>query len=144
MVDAVGDRAELTVRAGMRSDVHMRKCNASTSRLDRISSAPVGDPYGPDSLHGFGACGTAIADLNETGVTNPTPEILVTTLNGEFVVFAQSSGVLTQTALYCTVVEGQLGAFNSIVVADLDNDFFGTKPEVYIASSLGLRKFYVQ
>jgi hypothetical protein len=120
------------------------KFNASTSRLDRISSAPVGDPYGPDALHGFGACGIAIADLNETGVTNPTPVILVTTLNGEFVVFAQSSGVLTPTPLYRTVVEGQLGAFNSIVVSNLDIAHFGNKPEIYIASSLGVRKFYVQ
>ena len=100
MVDAVGDRAELTTGGWLRSHVHVWKFNASTSRLDRVSSAPVGDPYGPDALHGFGACGIAIADLNETGVTNPTPEILVTTLNGEFVVFAQSSGVLTQTPLY--------------------------------------------
>ncbi len=83
--------------------------------------APVGDPYvAAHDLIGYGACGIAVADLDETGQPNPTPEILVTTLNGEFVVFAQTGGVIDPTPRFHTIVDGQLGAFNSIVVGDFD------------------------
>ena len=118
----------------------------ATGFLVRHSSVPIGDPFlsGHD-LPGFAACGIAVADLNETGQPNPTPEVIVTTLNGEFVVFGQAGGAtLNPTPLYRAVLDGQLGAFNSIIVGDLDNDFFGPKPEVYIATSLGVRKFYAQ
>ena len=115
------------------------------SQLVRLSSAPIGDPYRTASFHGFGACGIAVADLDETGQQDPTPEILVTTLNGEFVVFGQTGGVIDRDWKFHTIVDGQLGAFNSIVVGDFD-PFIHTppvKPEVYIASSVGIRKFYV-
>jgi hypothetical protein len=66
------------------------------------------------------------------------------TLNGEFVVFGQTNGMINPTPLFQTIVEGQLGAFNSIVVGDLDTRINSTdKKEVYIASSTGVRKFYV-
>jgi hypothetical protein len=39
---------------------------------------------------------------------------------------------------------GQLGAFNSIVVGDLDPQINATgKVEVYVASTTGIRKFFV-
>ena len=130
----------------MRAYLHVLKyVGGATPRLVRHSTVPIGDPYASHDLHGFGACGIAVKDLNETGVQGTTtPEVLVTTLNGEFVVFAQTGGVLNPLPLFRDVLDGQLGAFNSIVVDDLDQDFFGTKPEVYIATSTGVRKFYVQ
>jgi hypothetical protein len=68
----------------------------------------------------------------------------VTTLNGELVVFSQTNGVLNAAPLFRTILDTSLGAFNSIVVGDLDQaNPYGTKPEIYIASSTGVRKFYV-
>jgi hypothetical protein len=127
----------------MWSHVHVLKYDASTARLVRISTVPIGDPYASHDLHGYGAAGIAIADLNQTGQTNPPPEIIVTTLNGELVVFGQTNGMIDPAPLFQTIVEGQLGAFNSIVVGDYD-PLNLDKPEVYIASSTGIRKFYVQ
>ena len=125
----------------MRLFVHVLRYNGTA--LVRVSTQPIGDPYGTDDLHGYGACGIAVADLDFPA--DGVPEILVTTLNGEFVVFGQSNGVLSTPPRFRTIVEGQLGAFNSIVVADLDGQIHipGTKPEVYIASSTGIRKFFV-
>lgn len=139
------------LRSGwMRSYVHVLKYAASPyPHFDRFSTVPIGNPYDPANygdLHGYGACGLAVADLDQDG----TPEILATTLNGEFVVLRQSGGVFpppdggVQQPMFQTIVEGQLGAFNSIVVGDLDPGINSPgKPEVYIASSTGIRKFYV-
>ena len=128
------------------SFVHVLKYQAMPERkLVRVSSAPIGDPYRAEHLHGFGACGIAVADLDETGQPDPTPEILVTTLNGEFVVFGQSGGVIDRNWRFHTIVDGQLGAFNSIVVGNLDPQIgsVGARPEVYISSTTDIRKFYV-
>ena len=128
----------------MRAYLHVLKYEGgATPRLVRHSTVPIGDPYASHDLHGFGACGIAVKDLNETGETNPKPEVLVTTLNGEFVVFAQTGGVLNPSPLFRDVLDGQLGAFNSIVVGDLDSERNQNRPEVYIATSTGVRKFYV-
>ncbi len=145
-IDAHGPNATAPPNASgnpARSWLHVLRYDAGF--LVRHSSVPIGDPFlsGHD-LPGFAACGIAVADLNETGQPNPTPEVLVTTLNGEFVVFGQAGGAtLNPTPLYRAVLDGQLGAFNSIVVRDLDNTNL-SKPEVYIASSIGVRKFYAQ
>ncbi|MEZ5965126.1 MAG: hypothetical protein R3F56_14930 [Planctomycetota bacterium] len=64
---------------------------------------------------------------------------MVTTLNGELVVFRQTNGVMNPAPLFRTVVNGSLGAFNSIVVEDLDPNRPGK--EVYIAGSSGIRRF---
>ncbi len=114
---------------------------------------PIGNPYDPTNygdLCGYGACGLAVADLDG----DDTPEVLVTTENGEFVVLRQSGGVFATPnggmmqptqPMFQTIVDGQLGAFNSIVVGDFDHHIGvpNTKPEVYIASTTGIRKFYV-
>ncbi len=110
-------------------------------RFEPVSTAPIGDPYGTEpELHGYGASGVAVADLDQDG----TAEILVTTMNGEFVVFGQTNGVLGPR-VFQTIVEGQLGGFNSIVVGNLDSQIgsVGATPEVYIASTTGIHKFYV-
>jgi hypothetical protein len=43
--------------------------------------------------------------------------------------------------VFRTFVDGSLGAFNSIVIDNLDPTNLD-KPEVYIAGSMGVRKFY--
>ncbi|MGE3354678.1 MAG: hypothetical protein AB7O84_23310, partial [Planctomycetota bacterium] len=57
----------------------------------------------------FGVCGMAVGDL------------------------------LPQAPLYETRVEGAVGAYNSLVIADLDPSAAGN--ELYAAGSLGLRKW---
>jgi hypothetical protein len=120
MVDPVGDREEL---------IH-----------EPIRHEP--DPYRAHNLHGYGACGIAVADLDFP--TNGVAEIIVTTLNGELVVFGHYLGTL-QAPRFAAVVDGQLGAFNSIVVADLDGTIHTppAKLELYMASSTGIRKFFI-
>jgi hypothetical protein len=59
------------------------------------------------------------------------------------VVFGHYLGTL-QAPRFAAVVDGQLGAFNSIVVDNLDQVHHGNRQELYVASSLGIRKFYVQ
>ncbi len=137
----------------LRSYVHVLKYSTAGgyAHFDRFSTVPIGNPYDPTNygdLCGYGACGLAVADLDG----DDTPEVLVTTENGEFVVLRQSGGVfatpnggMTQPTqpMFQTIVDGQLGAFNSIVVGDYDSRNL-SKPEVYIASSTGIHKFYAQ
>jgi hypothetical protein len=86
---------------------------------------------------GYGVCGIAAAELDPQ---TAGLEVIVTTLNGEFIVFDQSGGALTLTHRFSTIVDGSLGAFNSIHVADLDGN---GKAEVYLPSSSGIMKFHV-
>lgn len=85
-------------------------------------------------------CGLAVLDLP----TNPpiSKAIVVTTMNGELAVFTQSNGVINQTPMFRTIVEGSLGAFNSIVLANLVPA--APKPQLYIAGSSGIRRFDFQ
>ncbi len=102
-----------------------------------LATADLGDPtLLPQDFPGYGACGVAVANLDGTG----GPEVLVTTLNGELIVFGWSNGPPpTLTTLHRRIVEGAIGAFNSIVIADL---LAGDgKPEVYLAGSSGIRRF---
>ncbi|MEZ5963781.1 MAG: hypothetical protein R3F56_08040 [Planctomycetota bacterium] len=80
-----------------------------------------------------------MADIPNTSITKA---IFVTTLNGELVVFQQTNGIIDPNPLFRKVVEGSLGAFNSIVIANLDPA--DSKPEVYIAGSAGIRRFDFQ
>ena len=63
----------------------------------------------------------------------------MTTMNGELVVFTQSNGVINPVPLYRHVVEGSIGAFSSIVLANLEPT--STKPQLYLAGSYGIRRF---
>ncbi len=112
---------------------------ASGQLTDPLAGAGilVGEADNDDFL-GSGVCGIAVADLPTTPPIAKT--ILVATLNGELVVFQQTNGVVNPNPLFRTVVAGGIGAFNSIVVADLEPDP-ASKPEVYIAGSSGLRRF---
>ena len=75
--------------------------------------------------------------LGDLFPSSPGPELIATTLNGDLFVFAIDGDGITQL-LFRTRVEGALGAFNSIVVANLDQV---PGNELYVAGSLGLRKF---
>ncbi len=103
------------------------------SLFDEVAFAPV---YCP--IAHTGACGIAALVLpNST-----SRSILVTTLNGELVVFAQTNGVVDPNPVFRRVVEGSIGAYNSIVLANLDP--VDAKPELYLGGSSGIRRFDVQ
>lgn len=89
------------------------------------SFAPSGD------RGGFGVAGMAIGDL----LPDFGDELVVTTLAGDLFVF----NLLTPTPLHRSWVPGGLGLYNSIVITDLDPNAMG--PELYIGSSLGVRKW---
>ena len=96
-----------------------------------------------DDFLGYGACGMAVVDLAPLNLEPPLGKvILVTTLNGELAVFQQNDGVLDPSPLYRRIVEGSIGVFGSIVVANLDPS--SAKPELYLAGSSGIRRFDFQ
>jgi hypothetical protein len=122
----------------VRSYLHVLK-GSGTSLVELPASAvPVGD-LSTDDFVGYGACGIAIADVAPHGKL-----VIVGTLNGEVAVFKSlPNGALDPTPVFRTVVEGAVGAFNSIVVASLVPDT-EAKPELYIGGSSGLRRFDFQ
>jgi hypothetical protein len=145
LADLTGDGLDEVVFAPLYSPIpwdggfvrsHLHVLTGASGALSPVSSVPVGEA-GNDDFPGYGTCGIAIADLPGTPAGK---EIVVTTLNGELVVFGQSSGVVNQTPLYRTVVQGSIGAFNSIVIANLEPDTMD-KPEVYLPGSYGIRRF---
>lgn len=119
-----------------RSYVHV--LSGASGQLVEIGASPVllGDPNDDDFI-GYGACGIAITEVAPHGKI-----VVVTTLNGELVVFGVlPGGALNPAPLFRTVVEGSLGGFNALVVADLDPT---PKPELYVSGSSGLRRFNFQ
>jgi hypothetical protein len=105
--------------------------------FDEVIFAPL---YSP--IHHTG--GTVRSHLHVLTTSPPISKaIFVATLNGELVVFQQTNGVVNPNPLFRTVVPGGIGAFNSIIVANLVPDT-ASKPEVYIAGSSGLRRFDFQ
>jgi hypothetical protein len=114
---------------------HLHVLSGASGTLAEISSIPVGEP-GNDDFLGYGACGLAVADIPNPAISKA---IFVTTLNGEIAVFGQTNGAVNQV-LFRKVVEGSVGAFNSIVIDNLAPDA-GSKPEVYMAGSYGIRRF---
>jgi len=107
---------------------------ASGTLADIGSGVSLGTPG--TAFLGYGACGIAVVDFPLHSIEKA---ILVTTLNGELVVFGQTNGVINAAPLFRTVVTGSLGAFNSIVVEHLDPNVPGK--EFYLAGSSGIRKF---
>ncbi len=108
-----------------------------------VKGTPIGI-VGNDDFLGYGACGLAIID--HPLITSIQKGILVTTLNGEIAVFAHTNGAINPTAVFRKVVEGSVGAFNSIVIEDLDPSQAGgfAKPELYVAGSSGIRRFNIE
>jgi len=89
---------------------------------------------------GYGVKGLALGDLLP-GATNQGDELVVTCLSGDLLVLSAGNGggAPLFTELYRTWVEGAVGVANSIVIADLDAGAPGK--ELYVAGSLGIRKF---
>ena len=88
------------------------------------------------------------ATLGETSGGADVPArgtlVFVATVNGELAVFRPlATGGLDPTPVFRTVVEGSIGAFGSIVVANLVPDP-NDMPEVYLAGSSGIRRFDFQ
>lgn len=123
----------------VRSHIHVLESNAAGDGLDPIpvSTVPVAGSGVADDFIGYGACGLAILDLPTNPITQKA--IVVTTTNGELTVFTHSNGIINQTPLFRAIVEGSIGAFGSIVLANLDPA--DSKPELYLAGSSGIRRF---
>ena len=64
----------------------------------------------------FGVCGIVVGDLIPTG---PRDEIVVGTLDGKLLVYERLANGNCGALLYQTVLEGAVGACNSMVIADL-------------------------
>ncbi|MBK8977366.1 MAG: hypothetical protein IPM29_15755 [Planctomycetes bacterium] len=85
---------------------------------------------------GFAVSGIAVGDvLQSPGF--PGDELVVTTLSGELYVFELGAMAIGQEILH-TWLPGSLGAYNSIVIDDLDQN---GKNEMYIAGSQGIWKW---
>ncbi len=127
----------------VRCYLHVLTSNAAGTALE---AAPGAAPYvvgeaGNIDFHGYGVSGIAIIDHP---LVNLNKGIVVTTLNGELVVLAQTNGVIHPLPVWRGVVEGSLGGFGSIVIEDLDPALPTGKPEMYIAGSSGIRRFDFQ
>ncbi len=71
----------------------------------------------------------------------PEEQLVLTTLGGDLVIIDihKSGNTVSLGALrQWDILDGSLGANNSILIRDLDGD---GKNELYIAGSLGVRKF---
>lgn len=99
-----------------------------------------------DALGGrvYGVCGLAVANL-DPGDTDPTPELIVGTLEGYLLVYRifQSGGSYTLSLLYRRGFPGSVGVYNGIHVGDYVINGTSTagsdgKKEVYVAGSYGL------
>ncbi|MGE3175540.1 MAG: hypothetical protein AB7O97_23150 [Planctomycetota bacterium] len=96
----------------------------------------------------YGVCGLAVGDIVPAV---PGPELVVGALDGHLLVYALDAAtgqIVSQPPLYQTRVEGAVGAYNSIVIADLvdrtgASEVAGTDGtnELYVAGSLGLRRW---
>ena len=93
------------------------------------------DGSGPLTPKAFGVCGLAVGDALGSV---PGAELVATTMDGQMFVYQrQNNGALA--ALSCQLrVDGALGAFNSILFDDSDQD---GKMETWVAGSTGLRRF---
>ncbi|MBK8976318.1 MAG: hypothetical protein IPM29_10340 [Planctomycetes bacterium] len=95
----------------------------------------------PDSTGrgGFGVCGLAVGDLIEDA-SCPGDELVVTTLAGDLYVFALDASSIGAPLVH-TWVPGSLGAYNAIIIEDLDQDGHS---ELYVAGSQGIWKWKQQ
>jgi hypothetical protein len=97
------------------------------------------DPASPPRPRGgFCVSGLAVGDLL-TGLEHAGDELVATTLAGDLFVFGLGSSEIVAAPKFRTWVPGALGAYNSILIADLDLDV-GT-PELYVAGSMGIWKW---
>ncbi|MBK8097499.1 MAG: hypothetical protein IPK26_10345 [Planctomycetes bacterium] len=96
----------------------------------KVLDGSAGNPkaYGISGI----CAGDAIRD-------NGSEELVVTTMDGQLFVFARNSQGHVGSLLFKERLEGAVGSFNSILIADLDPAAPGN--ETYVAGSLGLRKF---
>jgi hypothetical protein len=82
----------------------------------------------------YGVCGIGVGEIPTGG----GDKIVVGSLDSHLLVYERQADGNFGSLLCQAQVEGAVGAYNSIVIADLD----GTAGnELYVAGSLGLRKW---
>jgi hypothetical protein len=112
-------------------------------RWDGVTMQQVGgvvhlDPSSATSGRGgFALSGLAVGDLLPDP-EYPGPELVATTLNGDLFVIRISAGAIDPTPIVHTWVDAALGAYNSILIEDID---FVPGPELYVGSSQGIYKW---
>ena len=107
-----------------------------TPQMSGISKLHL-DPSSANPRGGFGVAGMALGDILQSSA-HPGEELVVTTLDGDLFVFDISGGTINPIPLLHTWVPAALGAYNGIVIDDLDMDL---KKELYVASSQGIWKW---
>lgn len=70
----------------------------------------------------------------------------MTTLGGDLAVFdlvadGSAVGIGLGALLHYEILDGVTGAFNALVIADLDESSGAEGPELYVGTSFGVRKF---
>jgi hypothetical protein len=101
----------------------------------------MGPASPPRPRGGFCVSGLAVGDLL-TGLEHAGDELVATTLAGDLFVFGLGSSEIVAAPKFRTWVPGAIGAYNSILIADLDMDV-GT-PELYVAGSMGIWKWRIK
>ncbi len=136
--DPIAPGTSTTVRASLRV---LSGASGSLTALGNPAGVPVGEATA--DFPGYGTCGIAIVDLSPWPSLQLGKVVIVTTFNGELVIFdVHPDGSLKTPPLLRKVVEGSIGAYGSIVVENFDPS--SALPELYLAGSSGIRRFDFQ
>ncbi|MFO1051196.1 MAG: hypothetical protein U1F36_03140 [Planctomycetota bacterium] len=112
--------------------------NGSTgAKMTQMGTILHLDPSVGDARGGFGLCGLALGDIVQDA-QHPGAELVATTLEGDLFVFDIASGSINPAPLVRTWVPGALGAYNAILIEDLD---WNPGNELYVAGSQGIWKW---
>ena len=116
----------------------------SSGQWITLDSTPVGEPNSTThDFAGYGACGIRVIDIDPESEDDEL-YIAVATVSGELVLFPWNrSSSQFGPPRWREIVDGSIGAFHSMVVADLVTSN-GSKPEIYLAGEMGIRRFDVQ
>jgi hypothetical protein len=107
-------------------------CTWSPSGFTALASMPL-EPFGITTRGGHAVVGLAVGDIIPSA-THAGDELVVGTLGGDLVFLDP----VTLAYVWHTHVPGSIGHFNSIRIANLDNDPYA---ELYASGSLGIWRF---
>ena len=129
-----------TSSAALRSRLYVLTHDTAQNRLAVVHQVQLEESA--TDVAGTFACGIAVAALDPSAPA--TKHIIVTTMNGELLIFPwNQSAQQIGSRVWSGIVEGAIGGYNSIVVGDL-SPANGTKQEIYVAGTMGVRRFDVQ
>ncbi|MCA8940979.1 MAG: hypothetical protein KDB80_00340, partial [Planctomycetes bacterium] len=130
------------VKHDLVSSLHVYRLDGTAGEQLVELDSRVFDGTGSDAKL-FGLCGIATGNLidDADGIQD---ELILTTLNGDLVVYdldgTGENVTIGATPLFWGVFDGSVGTCNSIVVRDPEGGG-DTEGELYVATSMGVRKF---